>query len=472
MVTASSENAGGSRDRAGGEALARRALAAGLALVLLFSSKNIGFMDQGDFTRAVGSFLDKPLDLSNGYVWTFRNPLAPPLEYTTSVVVFFLVSLLQKLTGNVFNLYVMAAAAKLVLLAFLYRLSAQLADMLGGQRGVASVLFAVLALSSFYAHNVALFNSFYMEYAFFLFLPVLLIGISRPNGSVPVLLLAGAALLCGGAKTQFFYVPALVLCCVGAVRAFAGRWPQGRLVAGLLLAQALCVVPMLSNPNAAANHYHATFMGSYPVLQDAQLRDLGLSPEMIGCVDVDAWGNRLTEPGGTSFQAGFATCVGLQAITFADVLRPYLRYPRALFDVFAVTLPNHLTVNYFHVDKRLAYIVPANGVSFGLGEWLVRATALRDAATPLMTVIVIALGLVLPMLPARRGNPLRAASLFLALFFLSQLLVVMLGEGVRDFSRHMSAAQFGLDLLVPLCLVQIVLLFGSAEWPAAFRPSR
>lgn len=435
---------------------ADRLAAVAFGLFLLISSKTIGFMDQGDFARAISFFLDRPLDLSHGTVWTFRDPPAAPAELTTSVALFYLSALVQKLYSNVFSVYAMALAAKLFLLACLYRFSGQLAEQFGARRGARLALFVVLAISGFYAHNVALFNSFYMEYAFFLFLPVLLMGMGRTGRPRSAALLVTGAFLCGGAKTQFFYVPLLVLVCLTVAGALERRWLSRTLVGGLLLAQAVCVLPLLTNPNAAANRYHATYLGSYPVLGEAQLRALGLSPEQIACVDVDAWGNRISEPGGDTFTAGFPTCVATQTISLSDVLRPYLLYPRALFDVFAVTLPRHLTVDYFHVDRKLAYIIPADGTSFGLGRWLVGASALRDAATPAMAVVLVALGLLLPFLGRSR---LGAASLFLSLFFLSQLLVVMLGEGMRDFSRHLSAAQFGLDLLLPLSVLQLLALF-------------
>ena len=49
---------------------------------------------------------------------------------------------------------------------------------------------------------------------------------------------------------------------------------------------------------------------------------------------------------------------------------------------------------------------------------------------------------------------LAAGGLLLGLFVVSQLIIVLLGEGVRDLSKHLWAAQLALDMLVVLTVLQ------------------
>ena len=49
---------------------------------------------------------------------------------------------------------------------------------------------------------------------------------------------------------------------------------------------------------------------------------------------------------------------------------------------------------------------------------------------------------------------LALAGLVLGLFVVSQIAITMLGEGVRDLSKHLWAAQWALDMLVLLLALQ------------------
>jgi hypothetical protein len=73
-------------------------------------------------------------------------------------------------------------------------------------------------------------------------------------------------------------------------------------------------------------------------------------------------------------------------------------------------------------------------------------------------MVFIAAGLLLPFLNPRRGLSVetRAATLLLALFVPSQIVVSLLGEGVRDLSKHLAAAQLCLDLLWVLLVLQLL----------------
>jgi len=51
-------------------------------------------------------------------------------------------------------------------------------------------------------------------------------------------------------------------------------------------------------------------------------------------------------------------------------------------------------------------------------------------------------------------RPLAAGGLLLALLVVAQVIIVLLGEGVRDMSKHLWAAQLALDMLVVLTAVQ------------------
>jgi hypothetical protein len=331
-----------------------------------------------------------------------------------------------------------------------------------------------VALAMFASHNIALMNSFYQEYALFLFLPVALLALMALDSAAGRIALMVAALVCGTAKLQFFYVPALVVAVLVYLRyAYRQRLDAG-LLAALAAIQIVCVVPLARYSEfTAANRHHATFFGSYVVMTVAELDAAGVSPEGRACIGVDAWGNRLTDAHATDITGGHRSCVAKEALPLRRVLAPYVANPGLLFRLLQAVTPNHYASAYFHVSPANPYLRSSRtDGSYGLGSALIALSNARDAWFLHGGFLATALaGLALPFALRRRVAPgIAASALFLVAFAASQVVVCVLGEGLRDLGRHLSAAQHAMDLLAVICVVALVGAIRRSAQPSAAAP--
>jgi hypothetical protein len=87
---------------------------------------------------------------------------------------------------------------------------------------------------------------------------------------------------------------------------------------------------------------------------------------------------------------------------------------------------------------------------------LMRLTELRDALIrPWALPLLLSAALILALWRlSRTADDVAAAGLLLILIFISQVIVALLGEGVRDLSKHLAGAQYALDLMLTLALAR------------------
>ncbi len=429
------------------------------AVALVWGSQALLFADTNDFQRVVGHLYLTPM--GDGIHWAlpdrpFRTPGNPELASH----MFTLAGWVQRfMPENMFDLSRTALAAKLLLLAYAAVLAwACAAALQRGALGWSAMALAWLAVF-FMAHNIGMAQSFYAEYACLIALPLLLLGLLASRRAVRMVGLGLGALVCGLAKVQYFYVPLLALLCVWAGARWQRMLPDKGLLKLLLAVQVLCLVPLLIGKNASLNAYHGVYLGSYMVLTPGQLDGLGVPAERRDCIGVDAWGNALSGPGGTQVQHTDRDCYPVTPkLGKGDVLRPYLHYPLTLWRLARFALPSHFTVQYFHVFPGNFYLHRHDGGAQPVTDLLLRMSAQRDRIVtplaPLFLLAALALFAASRSRQAGRLRPLAVGSLLLALLVVSQVIIVMLGEGVRDMSKHLWAAQLALDMLVLLVAVQ------------------
>jgi hypothetical protein len=139
----------------------------------------------------------------------------------------------------------------------------------------------------------------------------------------------------------------------------------------------------------------------------------------------------------------------------------------------------HFTAKSFHLFKYNGYILPSDTKSYHNGRNLVVASDLRDAAITRYYLVFLAAGLLLPFVNLRStvSIEMRMATLLLALFIPSQIAFSLLGEGLRDLSKHLAAAQLCLDLLCVFLILQLIAWASakttiSAQTGTGVRPSR
>lgn len=430
-----------------------------VGVALVWGSQALLFADTNDFQRVVGHLYLTPV--GDGIRWALpERPFRMPGNPELASHMFTFAGWVQRyLPGNVFDLSRTALAAKVLLLGYAAVLGWQCAVAL--QRGaVWCAVFALAWLAAFFmAHNIGMAQSFYAEYACLIALPLMLLGMLASRRAARLLCLGVGALVCGLAKVQYFYWPLLVLLCLWVGSRWQRVLPDRGLLKLLFAVQILCLVPLLIGKNAGLNAYHGVYLGSYMVLTPAQLDGLQLPAERRDCIGVDAWGNALSGPGGTQVQHTDRDCYPVTPkLGKGDVLRPYLHYPLTLWRLARFALPSHFTVQYFHVFPGHYYLQRHDGGAKPVTDLLLRMSEVRDRiVTPLAPLFLLA---ALALLAASRSwhavrlRPLAAGGLLLALLVVSQVVIVLLGEGVRDMSKHLWAAQLALDMLVVLTALQ------------------
>lgn len=443
-------------------------------------------LNQGDFYRVFDSLLNaQPLDVrpyagyvTPAFVWSYANPVEKTWRQRNMAWVYVWANVrLQRLIATHFDLFLFALISKLIVLCCCYRLSETLRKHLTLRAAWRPFVFALLVTAFFFAHNIAFLNSFYQEHVFVVFFPVFLVGLFEERRGMRLALCVVGMLFCGGAKPQFSYLPALAAAVLGLVAFLNKRKPDMRLMAGLLAAFAVSLFFYGGSTNTPLNYYNSTYFGSYILLSTQELKQLGVSDQNLQCVGSDPWGHKLDSEDVARFGAGPSGCADRVSLTYKDVLAPYWHHPTLLFRLWRWASPAHFTVKSFHLFTENAYILPADARSYHSGHTLLVASSLREALITRNYALFIAAGLLLPFLSRRLSVETRAATLLLALFIPSQMAVGLLGEGVRDLSKHLAAAQLCLDLLWVFLVLQLVAWVSakttaSAQTETGVRPSR
>lgn len=438
-------------------------------LVLLVASHSIGMLNQGDYGRAIARFLQYPLGPEGGFgspqgvVWPFlEDPRGPSGGGGTSALLFWAAAWPQSLFAGHYSVLLTGLAARIGLLLCAERLGTHLSRSLGGGLAMRFAIGALFALALFAAHNVAFTNALYMEFAFVLFLPLVVLGLFQVHTRWGQVALVLGAVMCGAAKAQFFYLPSFLGIVLVWTAVRTGQRPGWLLVVGLVVAQVVSLVPLTRSGYTQINYHHATQLGSYLAMSPTQRAAFGPDGSVERCVGIDAWGNRLAGLDAVRLEPGHESCLGEVTLGARDVIAPYLHHPGLLPGLWFGTTPTHFTVDYFHLDQEGRYIVPVDGDGYGPGQVLVALSAARDRVIgPWVALLLIATAsLAGAGLIGRPPPGLATALLFLAALAASQLVVSLVGEGVRDLSRHWAGAQLALDLLAA-CLVAWALSLTS-----------
>lgn len=427
-------------------------------------------MNQGDYPRTVGFMLGAPLDVvpytlrqACAFHWAYLKSVASPLtENNSAAIYFWLAGKLQNLVEPDFDLYLVALLSKCIVLLCCFRVATQYFVGRAPFAGAPFVTFTGLALAFFYAHNISFLNSLYPEHAFLIGVAVLLTGHFEGVRGVRIVLIAVGLLMAAASKPQYFYMPLLLGACYLTAVAISHRKADRILIVVLVIVQAVTVLPLLRASTKQVNYYHSLYFGSYDLLTPAQLRQLGVPRPSMGCVGIDWWNWRIVDRDPTEVAPDPARSgcqVSIQTLAARDVLKPYVKHPLLLFRLAAWALPKHFTVHYFEVLPNNFYLRPSSGESYRNGSVLLVASNMRERIiTPLWCLFVI-LGIVVALVPCSATVPVRTLLLFLALSVPAQIAMCLVGEGIRDLSRHLAGAQLSLDVLSVISLVELCAIF-------------
>jgi hypothetical protein len=456
-----------------------------LGVWLIFQSLSITTLDQGDYSRAISSFLNGPADGAEyrhwekpTMDWQFRKPFALTQIDNSATLYFTLNAYAQQWVRATFSLPLLGIASKIITLVLLSILARRIATACSWGLLGTNLIAIALAIAYFMAHNVYLFNSLYQEHVFWIGLPILLAGLldtTRWRSMVWILI---GATVCGAAKTQFFYIPLCVL-----ILQALWSWRQGKtqnktLIIGLLLAQVICTIPLLSNPYRVLNFYHATYYGSYILASPQTQKQLNLAPQTERCIGSDRWGIVLAGKEGNEAGPAIDSCFDMVHLSTLDVLRPYVLEPSLLWKMWRFSKPALWTAQPFHNLPTHPYVItpqglnaqgepypfPKDQVLLGYSSWREQHLTQRVQSISLLALLlasVLAYWRLLGQLPL--------VIVFVTAVLWSQIAIALMGEGFRDLGKHYAAAQLSFDLLVVLLGISFLGLL-STFWRKTIAP--
>jgi hypothetical protein len=439
---------------------------------LIAQSQIITTLDQGDYGRAIQAFLNGPADLKEyrhwekpTLHWAYKESFKFNEINNTGSAYFLMNAYVQRIAHNSFSLPLLSITSKLLLLIFLGILSKRIAEQLGWRLMSEISIWIALLFAFFMAHNIYVLNSFYQEHVFWLGLPLILCGLLDGKKLRSTYFIIAGAIVCGGSKTQFFYLPMLI----GLLSLTWGWWAAKTinkpLLLGLIAVQALCALPLLKNPYKALNYYHATYYGSYTLLNQRSLIDLDIPPSTIRCIGSDRWGALLSGKQGDERGRTISSCFDEVSLDTSDVLRPYFTEPALIWRMWQFAKPALWTAKPFHNFHEQPYIVtpagldqngipypfPTNNFSLNLSDEREMRFTHRVGQFSLL-----ALGICLFLLYKRWLGNVPLAIFFLLFLIWSQILIALIGEGFRDLGKHFAVAQLSYDILLIFIVLSIV----------------
>ena len=444
---------------------------------LIVQSLSITTLDQGDYSRAISPFLTGPADGAEyrhwekpTMEWQFRSPFALSQIDNSATGYFTLNAYAQQWVRATFSLPLLGLTSKVITLLLLIILARRIAAQCSWGLLGTNLIAIALAIAYFMAHNVYLLNSFYQEHVFWLGLPILLAGLldtARWRSSIWILV---GATLCGLAKTQFFYIPLLVLILQVLWSWWQKKLQQPFLIVGLLMVQILCTIPLLTNPYRALNFYHATYYGSYFLASPQTRAQLAITPNTERCIGSDRWGMVLSGKEGNEAGPTISSCFDDVHLTTYDVLRPYVLEPSLLWKMWRFSKPALWTAQPFHNLPNHPYVITPLGLNaqgepypFPVDQALLGYSSWREQhlTQRVQSVSLLALCLAGILFFFKRLGQLPLAIFFLTALLWSQIAIALMGEGFRDLGKHYAAAQLSYDLLVVVLGVSILMMLTA-----------
>jgi hypothetical protein len=468
----------------------RQPLPAALALVMLIYAVvaplliNTGIADNGDFSRSMQWFIEKPAAFETNWPsddatwdrrftkfwideWTPKPETVPGgMESRSSAQLLNMAGIAANaaagaVTGNTgYSLRIASIPVRIVELAAF----AGLAILFYAATGSAALTFGTMLFVSAVLLDVsykAFFNSFYEERASLLYLTVLapaaVLAFRAAGGWGWKILFAAVLALFATSKAQFAPTPAILLAVF-----LAHSWVSG--IPGLTWRRAPAFAALFLVPQIAAlaatsgyefrnvNAYNATFIGALTFSEDPGRHLADFPPDAARCIGVNAF-----VPGTCFTELGSLTSHG-------KVVSIYLNDPPAMASAvhFASDAMQDIALDVYGKRHLDGLIKPLFEPSF----W----TTVKGLLPTGFGFYLLALTLSGALLPISRVAGLRGFALaaqFLCAVAVSQTVITVVGDGRAEITKHLLVGNFAFDLA--LVLTTGLLVRAVASSPAASR---
>lgn len=428
---------------------------------------NSGIADNGDFSRSMQWFIEKPAAFPANWPsddatwdrrftkfwideWTLKPDAMPAgMESRSSAQILNMAGIAANavavtITGSTaYSLRIASIPPRIVQAAAF----AGLAVIFYAATASAALTFATMFFVSAVLLDVgyqAFFNSFYEERASLLYLTVLVPATAMAFGTVGgwgwKLLFSAALALFASSKAQFAPTPAILLA-VFLVHAGISAFPglsRRRLLAltGLFLVpQVIALAATSGYEFRNVNAYNATFLGALTFSEDPARHLEAFPPDAARCIGINAF-----VPGTCFTELGELTSHG-------KVISIYLNDLPAMAAAlrFASGSMNDIALDAYGKTHLDGLITPV----FEPALW----TGIKGLLPAGLGFYVLALALSGALLPVSRVAGLRAFALaaqFLSAIGVSQTVITVVGDGRAEIAKHLLVANFAFDLALVL----------------------
>jgi hypothetical protein len=448
----------------------RQPLPAAVALIILVYAMlapmliNSGIADNGDFSRSIQWFIEKPAAFPANWpaddaewdrrftkFWIDEWSLKPDAEISrmesrSSAQLLNMVGIAANaVAGNEdYSLRIASIPARIVELAAFAALAVLFYAATGSPLLTFATLFFVSAILLDGSYK-AFFNSFYEERASLLYLtilvPVTVMAFKAASGWGWKAGFAVALALFASSKAQFAPTPAILLI-VFLLQTYISGAPGLMSRRGLAMAAVLFLVPQaiaLASTSGyefrSVNAYNAAFLGALTFSDDPGRHLASFPPDAVRCVGVNAYA------AGTCFEEL------APLVTHGKVIGIYLTDLAALGGAigFAADAMNDIALDQYGKGHLDGVITPLIEPALWTG-----IKRLMPAGIWFYAMALTASGLLLPLSRITELRPLVLAAQFLCAIAVSQTVITVVGDGRAEIQKHLLTANFAFDLAVVL----------------------
>ena len=414
-------------------------------LLLLFLSKNIYMINQGDFSRLTIGFLD---DLNKYDKNTLSFPMLDTFsslfkyEYISSFSwVVYVYALILSCITNTFDLQIFAALMKSLFIASLYFFYKRT----NGHSETNFLVFLISSIPVLSASNFSILQSFYQDQIILPLLP-LAVALANNNSNKSLYLTFICVTLIATTKSQYFYTPVLFM-------VFFVLFNRERLKLKLALSFISLILAisaiLLSSGASQFNKYHSIYFGSLIYLKDNHYK----IPDKydVNCIGSDAWGNILDKNEGAVRSDIGMTCMNKNAsLGFKDSVGDLLKHPAFIFKLpFESTMQEFYGEDYFHVYKSYKLIHCDSSI-------LCELPKIKDKLFNTLRFPVLAILMLGSMFLIKQR--LSGSIFIISSFGISQLYISFLGEGYRDINKHLVGMNYAFDLILFMLSIWVLTL--------------
>lgn len=407
---------------------------------IIWSSKDMFMLNQGDFHRAIYPFLGDIEGIHfRGAIplsYQLKDNFLPIYSYdykSSYSLILYIYAVSISVITNTFDIQLLSALIKIFYVLSLYFLFLKISN----SRNV--IVFIISCIPLLSSSNLSYFSSFYQEQVLLPLLPICLslVNSLRTKDTI-IVFLCVSVIACS--KSQFFYIPLIFVLyyIIFDRKKLAIRFS---LMFFSLSLSIMCIV--LSTGASHFNKYHSNFYGVYQYMKLENIKIPNYIDEK--CVGVDSWGNKYDIKNGAVWTDIGESCLWENtSYGFESTIKEILKNPSMLIKLpYSKSMGPFYGEDYFHVYKQIKLIKNDNNFSSVI-------TKVKDALFNKLRFSILLSCIIISIVFFRK----KISGLFFILgaIGVSQLYVSFLGEGYRDINKHISSMNYSFDMVLFLAI--------------------